>query len=409
MSPSKKILSIVIVAAFLFQCQPSALNSKCDPNGSSYFQTLILLLGTSENTQFCGANIRNPFFGRTKVPRFVLVTNVGVSTATSNINVFRIQPNTGELSQVAGSPFALTNRPRYSVTNAAGNTVYVANVGNTSVSVLSLDPDTGVLSVKHSDLVLSSTPYSLVLDPNGKYLFASSETTQQIHRMAIDSTGNISTIPPATNTSNPTSGAVGKLVFDSLGRHLYAALTGGSGNMSGVQAFSFDSATGGFTSINVYQTSQNNLSLAISANDQFVYGANYFSQDVFPFVRDGGSGGLTIQTSISAGIAPGYTIVDPLNRFVYVANSGTGQGTISAYVINSLTGGLTSVSGSPFSSGFSPIGLGIDPSGKFLYSSNTQGGNVSGYSINGDGSLTPLVGFPVTAGTNPFSIEIVSY
>ncbi|WP_232374083.1 lactonase family protein [Leptospira chreensis] len=405
----KKILCIALVITFCSQCEPSELNVSCDPGASSYFQTLAILLGTSESTQFCGVSMRNPSHTRIKIPRFLLVTNVGVSTATSSISVFRILPNTGELAEVAGSPFALTNRPRHSVANADGTIVYVANVGNTSISILNLNPDTGTLSIKHTDLVLASTPYSLALDPSGKYLFASSETTQQIHRLAIDSSGNISSLTPTTNTSNPTAGAVGRLVFDSTGRHLYVGLTGASGNISGVQAFHLDSTTGGLTSVNVYQTGENNISIAISANDQFVYGANYFSQDVFPFLRDGNTGNLTIQTSISAGIAPGFTVTDPFNRFVFVANSGTGQGTISAYTVNPVNGILTSVSGSPFSSGFSPIGLSIDPSGKFLYSSNTQGGNVSGYTIGGDGSLLPLSGFPVTAGSNPFSVEIVSY
>lgn len=405
----KKIFCIGVVLAVFCACQPAELNSACDPNTSSYFETLTFLLGTSENTHFCGANIRNPFVARTRIPRFVIVTNVGVSTATSSLNVFRINPNHGEISQVDGSPFQLSNRPRYSVTDASGTIVYVANIGNTSISILNLNPDTGTLSLKHPDFVLPSTPYSLALDPNGKFLFASSETTQQIHRLAIDSSGNLSSLTPATSTTNPTAGAVGRMVFDSTGRHLYVGLTSASGNMSGVQAFSLNSSTGALTSINVYQTGENNLSLAISANDQFIYGSNYFSQDVYPFVRDGNTGSLSIQTNILAGVAPGFTIADPLNRFVFVANSGTGQGTISAYSIQPVNGTLTSVSGSPFLSGFSPIGLSIDPSGKFLYSSNTEGGNVSGYTIGGDGSLSPISGFPVTAGTNPFSIEIVSY
>ncbi|EOQ97050.1 lactonase, 7-bladed beta-propeller domain protein [Leptospira wolbachii serovar Codice str. CDC] len=402
----RKILSIGLMMAFFFQCQRSEFNSACDPDSSAYLQTLVVLVGASEYTDFCGAHVRNP---RIKIPRFILVTNVGLSTATSSINVFQIDPNTGAISQVTGSPFQLTNRPRYSVTNATGTIVYVANIGNTSVSILNLNPENGTLSLNHPDLVLSSTPYSLALDPNGKYLFASSEGQKEIHRMAIDSSGNLSSLTPVAVTANPISGAVGRMVFDSKGRHLYAGLTSAPGDMAGVQAFHLDAANGNLTSVNFYQTNVNNLSIAISANDQFVYGANYFSQDVFPFLRDKNSGALTIQTSISAGVAPGYAIVDPLNRFVYVANSGTGQGTISAYSIQLTNGALTPVSGSPFVSGFSPIGLSIDPKGKFLYSSNTEGGSVSGFTIGDDGSLWPMAGFPVTAGTNPFSIEIVSY
>ncbi|MCW7505319.1 lactonase family protein [Leptospira paudalimensis] len=258
-------------------------------------------------------------------------------------------------------------------------------------------------------MVLPSTPYSLAMDPSEKYLFASSETTQQIHRMAIDVNGNISILSPATATLNPTSGAVGRLAFDSSGRHVYVGLTGAAASVSGIQAFSLDSVSGSLTSVGVYNTSENNISVAISPNGQFVFGANYFSQDVFPFVRNQTTGTLTAQSTIMAGSAPAYALVDPFNRFLYVANSGIGQGTISAYKIDQVNGTLTTISGSPFNSGFSPIGISIDQSGKYLYTSNTQDGNVSGYTISETGTLSPIVGFPVSAGTNTFSVEIVSY
>lgn len=390
----------------LFQCKPTELNSTCDTETDSYFQTLAILMATNEKYIFCGINA---FGKRSKVPRFLIVTNVGANSATSSINVFRINAFTGESAQVEGSPFNLTNRPRFSVTNASGTTVYVANIGNTSVSTLNLNPDTGALSVKFPDFTLASTPYSLVMDPTEKFLFASSETTQQIHRLAIDSSGSLSNLTPSTTTTNPTAGAVGRMVIDSSGKNLYAGLTSAAANLAGVQTFNLDSQTGGLTSLSVYQTGENNLSVAISPNDQFVYGTNYFSQDVFALFRNKDTGTLTVQPSVSAGIAPGYTIVDPLNRFLFVANSGTGQGTISAYTIQQSNGTLTQISGSPFNSGFSPIGLSIDTSGKFLYSSNTEGGNISGYSISEKGSLDPISGFPVTAGINPFSVEIVSY
>ncbi|MCW7494425.1 lactonase family protein [Leptospira soteropolitanensis] len=385
------------------------MKNDCDPNHPSYIQTLTILLGVSDSAYFCGKVVQSPFVKKLKIPRFLIVTNVGLNSATSSISVFRINPNTGEISQVSGSPFQLTDRPRFSATNSTGTVVYVPNIGNKSISVLNLNPETGSLSLKHSDLVLSSTPYSLALDPNGKYLFASSEQNPEIHRMAIDSSDQLTILTPAMPTSNPSGGSVGRLSFDSKGKHLYVGLTSAPGNNAGIQVFSLDSSTGSLSSINVYVTGINNLSLGISANGQFVYGSNYTSENVFPFLRDVNTGTLSIQTSISAGVAPGYTIVDPLNRFVYVANSGTGQGTISAYSIQPTNGTLAPVNGSPFSTGFSPIGLSIDPSGKYLYSSNTEGGNIAGFSISENGALIPLAGFPVTAGTSPFSIEIVSY
>lgn len=400
------LICIFVCMGIFFQCKPTELNSVCDSSSKSFKDSILLLLTSSERFQFCGGTV---FQKRVRTPRFLLVSNVGTTSATSSISVFRIDSNTGQISAVNGSPFQLTDRPRFTITNSSGTIVYVANVGNTSVSTLSLNPENGTLSSKSTDLVLPSTPYSLVMDPSEKYLFASSETTQQIHRMAIDSSGNISIISPATSTSNPTAGAVGRLAFDATGKHLYVGLTGAAANVSGIQGFNLDPLSGTLTSVGVYSTNENNISVAVSPNGQFVYGANYFSQDVFPFVRNQTNGTLSIQTAVSAGSAPAYAIVDPLNRFLYVANSGIGQGTISAYKIDQVNGTLTSISGSPFNSGFSPIGISIDQSGKYLYTSNTQDGNVSGYTISETGALSPIVGFPVSAGTNTFSVEIVSY
>jgi DNA-binding beta-propeller fold protein YncE len=57
-------------------------------------------------------------------------------------------------------------------------------------------------------------------------------------------------------------------------------------------------------------------------------------------------------------------------------------GWISGYTIDSTTGALTAISGSPFPDGIgtSPYSLAVDPTGKFAYVAN-NGGGVSGYTI----------------------------
>ena len=58
--------------------------------------------------------------------------------------------------------------------------------------------------------------------------------------------------------------------------------------------------------------------------------------------------------------------------FAYVANcgsgcGGTGAGDVSAYSIDSTTGTLTPVAGSPFPAGVNPISVAVDPTGRFAY------------------------------------------
>ena len=98
-------------------------------------------------------------------------------------------------------------------------------------------------------------------------------------------------------------------------------------------------------------------------------------------------------------------------QFLYVNNNGT-PNMISAFHFNS-AGTLTSVPGAPFPTGGNG-GLCFDigstrtihPSGGRLYATNSASGNVSGFNIANDGSLTQVPGspFPMSAGGNPIGV-----
>ena len=95
--------------------------------------------------------------------------------------------------------------------------------------------------------------------------------------------------------------------------------------------------------------------------------------------------------------------VDPLGRFVYVANNISSD--IWAYQIGE-NGALTPVAGSPFSAGLNPYGVAVDFFGRFVYTANYAGNNVSAYHIAKDGALTPVAGSPFPAGSNPISVTV---
>ncbi len=95
-------------------------------------------------------------------------------------------------------------------------------------------------------------------------------------------------------------------------------------------------------------------------------------------------------------------------KFAYVANlAGGGAGSVSAYTVNSSTGTLSEVKGSPFSAGNGTIAVGTDSAGKFVYAANQASNNVSGYTINrNDGTLTQVSGSPFSAGTSPAWVAV---
>jgi 6-phosphogluconolactonase (cycloisomerase 2 family) len=85
--------------------------------------------------------------------------------------------------------------------------------------------------------------------------------------------------------------------------------------------------------------------------------------------------------------------VDPSGRYLFVGNSRSNN--ISAYLINSKTGALNPIAGSPFTDGNSPLALAVDPAGKFLYVANDLTNTVSAFVIIPDsGAINPISGFP---------------
>jgi len=89
---------------------------------------------------------------------------------TNQIAAFQVEPSTGVLTPVPGSPFSTGFGTLTLI--AAGKFLYVPNVGENSVSGYSIDQTTGVLSP------LSGSPFaipggSLTADPTGRFLYIS--------------------------------------------------------------------------------------------------------------------------------------------------------------------------------------------------------------------------------------------
>jgi 6-phosphogluconolactonase (cycloisomerase 2 family) len=101
----------------------------------------------------------------------------------------------------------------------------------------------------------------------------------------------------------------------------------------------------------------------------------------------------TISTGINTGINAEAMVVDPAGKFLYVANlvsNATDAATISMFTINPRTGVLTPTTPAMVPTGFFPQGMAVDPSGKFLYTANSDDNTVSIFTIDSNsGVLTP--------------------
>jgi 6-phosphogluconolactonase (cycloisomerase 2 family) len=79
--------------------------------------------------------------------RFVYAANYGNgSRASFDVAAFTLNPNTGGLMAITGSPFATGAMPRSVTVEASGNFVYVANTGDNDVSAYTIDQASGALT-----------------------------------------------------------------------------------------------------------------------------------------------------------------------------------------------------------------------------------------------------------------------
>jgi 6-phosphogluconolactonase len=222
-------------------------------------------------------------------------------------------------------------------------------------------------------------------------------------------------------------------------------ITATTGALNAITGSPWSAATGPFV-----------LRAAVTPSGQFLYVSNFDLDDIWGYSIDATGGALTPVPGspfhLPAAAGPSGVAVDSSGSFLYVAaisgssagvtgftiNSTTGalmpitgspfgtgfvnpyaiavngdfvyvtdiyNDSISVLAINTSTGVLTQISGSPFPTGITPQSIAVDPlNGGYVYVANNSDNTVSGYSINAStGALTPVTGSPFKAGIGPLS------
>lgn len=146
--------------------------------------------------------------------------------------------------------------------------------------------------------------------------------------------------------------------------------------------------------------------VALDPWGKFAYVANRSNVSQFLIGEDGKLTPMSPPT-MAAGVAPNHLTVDPGGRFAYVVNSG--EATVSQYMIGA-DGKLAPMFPATVATGYGPSFIAIDPGGRFAYvtnwGGNGYGNTVSQYTIETDGTLTPMSPSAVPAGQGPNSITV---
>lgn len=189
--------------------------------------------------------------------RFAYVTNA----SSSNVSAYSIDPATGALTAVSGSPFATGSLPFSLEVDPSDKFADVASRQSNSVSAFAIDPATGALTpVAGSPFAAGTNPVSLKVDPSSKFVFVANTGGGNVSAYTMGSNGALTPVAgsPFAAGSQPNS-----VRADPSGKFAYVAnLDTASESIS---EYAIDPTTGTLTSLGEVRTRGQAVSVTISS------------------------------------------------------------------------------------------------------------------------------------------------
>ncbi len=302
--------------------------------------------------------------------KFAYVANIGSNT----ISAYAIDANTGALSEIdqngsaAGNAIVAGPAPESVTVDPSGRFAYVTNSNNT-ISAYTIDTVSGALTEIDQNGPLAGTtvsagvtPRSISIDPSGKFAYVANQGDSSVSAYTINvNTGALTSVGTAIAAGGEFTRSVS---IDPLGKFVFAVNHGGF-NPGSIAVYGIDAGTGTLTPVSgsPFVSYGGPNSVNIDPTGKFAYVSNSYGSSwvyqISPFGR------LTPVDIAATTDEPVSIRVDPSGKFVYTAsNSATyiAPGSISGYMIDSLTGSLTAIAGSPFLTGIRPANIAISGS-----------------------------------------------
>lgn len=291
--------------------------------------------------------------------------------------------------------------------------LYATSPGH--ILAFTIDEESGTLS---APLVVTGPNQSSGMSASVTegYLYVSDFLNDAVDGFSINaSSGAITAIAGSPFSLGGTPpGAGGLSMFLEGGSTLLYATDLNAGTVAG---FNYDSANGLLTPVPGSPFPAGDTPVHAVQNGFFLYVSNLNdSAGGISGYAIGQNGALTpiAGSPFATGVPgsfPGPSALVIMNSYLYVALAGTSTANnqIAAFSINSTSGSLSPVSGSPFAAGngpsqmaFVPVTLGAQG---FLYTANIQDGTISAFTADDStGVLTPVSGSPYASGTSVGSV-----
>jgi len=333
-----------------------------------------------------------------------IYTNNNNAFVSNTVSAFSVASN-GLLTEIAGSPFPTGGTGNgangFIASNritACGNFLYASNSFSGDVSGFSINPTTGNLTpIPGSPFAAGGMTFfgiSLAATAKCDFLFAANGDASQIFAFQIGSNGVLTLVQgsPFSVPSQPDGVSISP-----DGKFLSTSLTNlGSGQ---VAMFSI-SVTGALTPVPgspfaISPAAQTPAGIEINCASNLLFVAELSSTvDVFNITSNGAISLISGSpfSSPSGNLVPALS---PNGQFLFTSNLSAG---VNSFLVAS-DGAVTAVTGSPFSAGLGlSSGVAVNKAGTLLYVSDFLSNLVSVMQVASDGTLMLAPGSPVTTG-----------
>jgi 6-phosphogluconolactonase len=300
---------------------------------------------------------------RDYVLAYVYVTTAKpLTTGSQNggVSAYAVDYQIGSLTPLADSPIAAGRNPVTLVASPNGLNVYVVNHDDSSVGEYSIGTD-GKIFLQNTYNVTGSMATAAAIDAAGKFLYVTftyqvGPNGQQLYSPASPGPGGVTIFPITAN------GSLGTPATVKVGNNPVGVVV--SRPKSGVVfAYVLDQEVSPIATVLGFL--QNQTTGALTPTPGTVITTD--------------TTGKTVATGYGAGTTPSAIAEDPSSRFVYITDEATNQ-LYGNLVAND--GSLVPMVNGPFATGIFPVGLTIDPRGKFLYVANFSSNSVGAYAID---------------------------
>jgi 6-phosphogluconolactonase len=334
----------------------------------------------------------------------------------NTVSVFKVSPSNGALTLIPGSPFltggdggARDVGPQ-TITSATLGTksfLYAANAGSGTISAFAIDPRTGNLTaVPGSPFTVaaanSGNTLSLGASPDGHFLFEVDESSTLIHTFNISSAG---TLTEAAGSPLDSGAFPEGVKVTANGKFLLVGLK----STDAVGVYTID-ANGGLTPVFGSPFLTNGAAAAVdsncASNRVFVASAGSDLVDAFVMAADGSLTPVAGSPFPSGGTSTINALtLTPSNQDLLTSN--VFNSAVSSLAVGQ-DGSLQPVPGSPFAATDWVGSIATTRSGKFVYSSLIAQGAVDGWMIMSDGTLRPVPGRPFATGSGGAGVQALT-